>query len=247
VPSANPLRWWRDFLALPNERPAKTVGVALLVALVCSLLVSVTAVLLEPIRNLNRLEDRASRMLGMLEFLGGRTPEARAVDLATGAYADRDPGTRTALPADADVAGLGSREDVAAVFEVRDDQGRLELVVLPVRGAGYQSTLEGYLALEADLNTVAALTFYSQNETPGVGARIEEDTWQSLWRGKKVADEDGAILIAVVKGGASGVHEVDGISGATKTGDGVTRLLRFWLGPDGYGPYLERLGEEARR
>lgn len=242
--SANPLAWWRGFLALPNHSRTKTVGVAFLVALTCSLVVSVTAVTLKPLQDANRLADRAARMTGMLAVLGGGVPQAHLVELASGSYVDRDPGTRSELSAGRDVAGLGSREDVATVFELRDD-GALRIVVLPVRGSGYQSTLKGYLALRADLNTIAALTFYEQDETPGMGARIEEDAWQALWPGKRVADADGVIRIEVVKGAGAGVHEVDGISGATRTSNGVTNLLRFWLGPDGYGPYLERLRREA--
>lgn len=243
--SANPVAWWRGFLALPNDSPTKTVGVALLVALVCSLVVSITAVALKPLQDANRLAESAGQMLGMLEVLGGGVPQARLVDLATGNYVDRDPGTSTELPADRDRAGLGSREDVTTVFELRDDGAR-RLIILPVRGSAYQSTIKGYLALKADLNTVAALTFYEQEETPGLGARIEEDAWQALWPGKHVADADGVIRIEVVKGAGAGVHEVDGISGATRTSIGVTNLLRFWLGPDGYGPYLDRLRSETR-
>lgn len=244
--SANPLVWWRGFLALPNDSRVKTVGVAFLVALACSLVVSITAVNLRPLQNANRLADSVARMSGMLEILGEAFPDPRLVDLATGAYAGRDPGTSTELPASRDLARLGRREDFTTVFEVRDE-GVLRLVVLPVRGSGYQSMLKGYLALKADLNTVAALTFYEQDETPGMGTRIEEDAWQALWPGKQVADADGVIRIEVVKGAGAGVHEVDGISGATRTGAGVTNLLRFWLGPDGYGPYLERLRREMAR
>lgn len=243
--SANPVAWWRGFLALPNDSPTKTVGVALLVALACSLVVSITAVTLKPLQDANRLAESAGQMLGMLEVLGGGVPQARLVDLATGNYVDRDPGTSTELPADRDRAGLGSREDVTTVFELRDDGAR-RLIILPVRGSAYQSTIKGYLALKADLNTVAALTFYEQEETPGLGARIEEDAWQALWPGKHVADADGVIRIEVVKGAGAGAHEVDGISGATRTSIGVTNLLRFWLGPDGYGPYLDRLRSETR-
>jgi len=245
--SANPLAWWRGFLGLPNDSLAKTVGVALLVALLSSLVVSVTAVTLKPLQDANRLADRAARMLGMLEVLGEGVPNMRLVDLATGAYVERDPGTSTELPAERDGAKLGSREDVATVFELRGAGGELRLVVLPVRGTGYQSTLKAYLALKADLNTVAALTVYEQDETPGMGTRIEDSAWQALWRGKRVADADGAVRIEVVKGAGIGAHEVDGISGATRTGTGVTRLLRFWLGPDGYGPYLARLRAETER
>jgi len=244
--NANPLFWWRRFLALPNDSRAKTVGVAFLVALVCSLVVSAIAVNLKPLQEANRLAYSLTRMSGMLEILGKGFPDPRLVDLATGAYAGRDLGTSTELPANRDVARLGKREDVATVFELRDD-GELKLVVLPVRGSGYQSMLKGYLALKADLNTVAALTFYEQDETPGMGTRIEEDAWQALWSGKQVADAEGIIRIEVIKGAGAGVHEVEGISGATRTGAGVTNLLRFWLGPDGYGPYLERLRRETRR
>jgi len=244
--SASPLVWWRGFLALPNDSRAKTIGMAFLVALVCSVVVSVTAVNLRPLQDANRLTDSVVHMSGMLEILGEAFPDPRLVDLATGTYADRDPGTSTELPANRDLARLGRREDVTTVFEVRDS-GALRLVVMPVRGSGYQSMLKGYLALKADLNTVAGLTFYEQDETPGMGTRIEEDAWQALWRGKQVADAEGIIRIEVVKGAGTGVHEVDGISGATRTGTGVTNLLRFWLGPDGYGPYLERLRRETGR
>ncbi len=242
--SAHPMSWWRRFLALPNDSPAKTLGMALLVALLCSLVVSVTAVTLQPLQEANRLADRVARMFGMLDALGGGAPVPRLVDLDTGAYADRDPGTSTPLPSDRDPARLGSREDVTTVFELRDG-GRLEMVILPVRGSGYQSTLRGYLALRADLNTVAALTFYEQDETPGLGARVADDAWHALWSGKRIADDEGVLRIAVVRGAGAGVHEVDGITGATRTGIGVTTLLRFWLGADGYGPYLDRLRAET--
>lgn len=241
--SLNPFSWWRAFLALPNSHPVKAVGVVLLVALVSSLVVSVTAVTLKPLQDANRLRESAASMMEMLKTLGGGTPDTRLVDLASGAYTNRDPGTKTDLPVGRDSAGLGRREDVATVYELRED-GALKLVILPVRGTGYQSTLKGYLALKADLNTVAALTFYEQAETPGMGARISENAWQALWSGKQVTDTQGIIRIEVVKGAGAGVHEVDGISGATRTGTGITNLVRFWLGPDGYGPYLKRLERE---
>lgn len=174
MPSWNPLCWWRRFLALPNSHPLKTLGVALLVALFCSVFVSIAAVKLGPLQEANRLRESAASMMNLLERLGAGPPEARLVELTSGAYVFRDPGTRTALSPDQDVAGLDEREDVATVYEVRED-GALKLVVLPVRGSGYKSTMKGYLALEADLNTVAALSFHEHDETPGLGSRIEEE------------------------------------------------------------------------
>ena len=190
MPSCNPLSWWRRFLALPNSHPLKTLGVALLVALFCSVFVSIAAVKLGPLQEANRLRESAASMMNLLERLGAGPPEARLVELTSGAYVFRDPGTRTALSPDQDVTGLDEREDVATVYEVRED-GAFKLVVLPVRGSGYKSTMKGYLALEADLNTVAALSFHEHDETPGLGSRIEEEDWQALWPGKEVADAQG--------------------------------------------------------
>lgn len=233
-------------IAAAGDSPVRALTVALVVALVCSAVVSLTAVMLKPRQDANRLAARAASVMSMAGGQGSGVPQTRFVDLATGAYVERDPGSSKPLPAGRDPAGLGQREDVAAVFELREE-GRLRLVILPVRGSGYQSTLKGYLALKPDLNTVAALTFYEHGETPGLGARIEDDAWRALWPGKQVADADGVISLEVVKGASEGVHEVEGISGATRTGSGVNKLLHFWLGADGYGPYLARLRSEGGR
>ena len=89
------------------------------------------------------------------------------------------------------------------------------------------------------------ITFYRHAETAGLGARIGELEWRALWVGRRALDEEGTPRIEVVKGRAdrTSPYEVDGISGATLTGNGVTAALRFWLGEDGFGPYLRRYGD----
>jgi Na+-transporting NADH:ubiquinone oxidoreductase subunit C len=121
---------------------------------------------------------------------------------------------------------------------------------LPVYGTGYISTLRGYLALDADLNTIRGLSFYEHAETPGLGSEIENPRWRELWVGKRARDAAGALRLGVARGAVDPDSPdadflVDGISGATRTGVGVTNLLRFWLGPDGFGPFLERLAREG--
>lgn len=235
-----PLAPWRAFLARPNTDTGKTLGVAFLVALGCSVLVSLAAVYLKPIQEANRLRASAANMLEMTTALGLPLPQMRLIERRTGAYAARAEAATTRLAPARDAAGLGEVADVLRVFEVRDGPA-LQAVILPVQGAGYKSTIRGFLALRADLNTIAALSIHQQDETPGLGARITEKAWQDLWRDKRVASTDGTLRIRVVKGGGGGVHEVDGISGATRTGNGVANLVRFWMGEDGYGPYLKRL------
>ncbi len=242
--SVNPVRWWQSFLGLPNPHPAKTIGIALLVALACSLAVALTAIKLQPLADANRLRESAASLVALVDALGVAMPRARHVELISGDYAAQDPGTTVTLDAERDLAGLVEVETVAEVYELTDGD-RIELVVLPVRGAGYQSVLKGYLALRGDLDTIAALTFHEHNETPGMGAKIADPAWQALWSGKRVADAAGAIRIRAVRGDGEGPHEVDGISGATRTLTGINNLLQFWLGPDGYGPYLARLKAET--
>ena len=178
----------------------------------------------------------------------------RIVNLTTGGFAaDIDPATYDMQAAAADQeqsVPLATEDDLASIRQrplyapvhLLERDGDLLLIVLPVYGTGYASTIEAMLALEPDLRTVAALTITGQSETPGLGARIADADWEALWPGRQVTDEDGNILIEVVRGNATSVHEVDGISGATRTGDGVTFMLQFWLGPNGYGPFLDRLG-----
>lgn len=258
----NPISLWRRLLALPNESRTKTLAVAFLTAFVCAVLVSATAVTLRPLQDENRAAESRARMAAMVEAIpgmaeileasGADTLDTIVVDLETGRPTDidpaafdaraaaADPATSTQLDPDADIAGLGRRPDHAPIHILRDGDD-LRLVILPVSANGYQSTIHAWLALEGDLNTVAALTIAEQGETPGLGARIEDPGWQALWPGRRIADEDGAIRIAVVRGGATSEYEVDGITGATVTANAVTAMIHFWLGPDGYGPALERL------
>lgn len=259
----NPLRIWRSFLALSNDSPVKTLIFALLLALSASVIVSMAAVILRPYQLANLERERQARMAeivaalpqmsGLLDDVAVDRLEVRIVDLSTGAFAEgidpagfdqrqaaRDPELSTELPPEQDIAGLKRRSDFAPVYLLRGN-GRLRLVILPVRGLGYQSMLYAYLALQADGNTIAGLTFYEQGDTPGFGARVEEPEWQALWQGKQIADEDGTIRITVVRGEASGPYEVEGITGATGTSNGVANMLKFWLGAHGFGSFLDRL------
>ena len=93
------------------------------------------------------------------------------------------------------------------------------------------------------MRTIAALSILEQSETPGIGARIEEEEWLARWQGKQIADENGALQIEVVMEQATGPYQVDGITGATRTSNGVTNMLRFWLGDNGFGPFLTDLRE----
>jgi len=264
---ASPIAAWRRFLARPNGDRVKTLGIAFLVAFCAALLVSTASVLLKPRQQAHIEAARQAQLDRMLDTLPGLRDlmleagvdalQTRLVNLETGSFATgidpatfdpraaaQDPATSIDLPPEADIAGLKRRATLAPVYLLESD-GELKVIVLPVEGAGYQSTIRAYLALEADLNTIAALTIYEQGDTPGLGARITEPAWAALWPGKQIADGTGEVVISVVRGQATTPYEVDGIAGATRTSSGVHNMLRFWLGPYGYGPFLETLKAEG--
>lgn len=118
-----------------------------------------------------------------------------------------------------------------SVYSKVDTNGIASAYAIPLEGKGLWSTLYGYLALENDGNTILGITFYKHGETPGLGAEISQPWFAENFKGKKLLDQSGSLAsVKVYKGKAkdSGLpedHVVDGISGATITADGVTDLL----------------------
>ncbi|MDZ7641586.1 MAG: Na(+)-translocating NADH-quinone reductase subunit C [Desulfurivibrio sp.] len=258
-------------MAAAKESTSRVLATVLILALVCATLVAGAAVGLRERQEANRLLDQRKNILiaaGL--YREGADVEAlfdnietRLVRLADGsllppealdptAYdqlkAAARPRTSRELSREEDLAGLGRLEKYAPVYLVRQN-GELQTVVLPIRGRGLWSLMHGYVALTADFNTIAGVTFYRHGETPGLGGEIENPDWQQGWQGKQVYDRRQQAALRVVKGqappGEEGKHRIDGISGATLTLEGVSELLEFWFGPHGFKPFLQRLQREG--
>ena len=249
-----------------NDSMKKTLLVAFSLCIVCSVIVSTAAVLPKPAQEVNKALDRKRNILaaaGMLEE-GKSVDEqfsaisTRVVDLRSGKFTDEvdpaeydqlaaasTPSTSTDLSREEDIAGLGRRENFSQVYLVEDPQGDISKIILPVRGPGLWSTLYGFIALEADANTVAGLGFYEHGETPGLGGEVDNPRWKAHWPGKKVY-RDGDVAIGLIKGSVDpsspkAEWQIDGLAGATLTARGVTNLVQFWLGENGFQPFLNNL------
>lgn len=250
-----------------RDSVGNTLTVAIGLSLICSILVASTAIVLKPKQERNEREFR-ERII--VDVAGVMEPgmnledalahiEPRMIDLASGEYVDspdvdtfdaaaaaNNPDTSIAIPSDRDIANIRRRATVSPVYLVRQHD-EVEQIILPVYGSGLWSTLYGYLALSKDGETVTGLQFYSHAETPGLGDQIDKPEWRALWPGKRLYDEDGRPSIEVIRGvvqtgsqNPDARYQVDGLSGATLTGRGVTNLIRYWTGPDGFGPYLQK-------
>jgi len=242
-------------------------AVAFVVCVVCAALVTTATVLLRPVQLANRLLDRQLNVLAVAGLLEpdksvdelSKQLDSRLVDIASGEFvtmahaeyfderrAARNPAQSIALTPEQDIAQIKRRANYARVYLLRDEAGEIKTIVLPVHGYGLWSQLYGFLALKGDGNTVVGLSFYEQAETPGLGGNLDDPAWKALWPGKQVYDAAWRPAIQLVRGPVNAHdrearHQVDALSGATLTSRGVEHLLRFWLGPDGFGPFLARI------
>ena len=255
-----------------NRDAIRSVAILASVALVCSILVSVSTTTLRPIKERNEALQRYRNVVSLTGLVEPGADDdtiievaaqldARVVDLQSGEFAadlepdaidsrtaTNDPDRSTEIPADADLARLGRRANHEVVHLVWQDEG-LSRIILPISGQGMWSTLYGFIALEGDLNTIAAVSFYEQSETAGLGDQIEDPAWQAQWAERKMYSDTGDVQFEVAGGAVSpssesAAYQVDGLTGATVTGSGVTNLVRFWFGPQGYGPLLAKIAEE---
>ncbi|HQU72671.1 MAG TPA: Na(+)-translocating NADH-quinone reductase subunit C [Calditrichia bacterium] len=161
--------------------------------------------------------------------------------------ADKELGV--AIPAEKDLPDIKRKPKYMPVYVVKNGD-KLEKVIFPIYGRGLWSTMYGFMALGSDLETIRGLTFYSHGETPGLGGEVDNPRWKEQWKGLEAYDDQGKVIITVIKGKVDrskpdANHMVDGLSGATITTRGVNALVKFWLGDEGYGPFLQKLRKEV--
>jgi len=255
---------------MQRDSVKQTFIVASCLCLVCSVLVSTAAVVLRPTQQENKTLDIQKNILKVAGVYDEGRPvsgqyssqvERQLIWLDKGTvvteedakYEKLDLRTYDArkaskLPELSDpvepqgaLPQISRRERFAFVYLLKKDDGSLDQIILPVYGKGLWSTLYGFLALDADTETIRGITFYEHGETPGLGGEVDNPDWKALWDGKEAFGDDGKTPVIEVAKGASGEHQIDALSGATITSNGVTSLVQYWLGPDGFGPYLARV------
>ena len=238
--------------------------IPLVACIACAIIVSVTAVSVRPEQNLNIENEKKVKILAAAgiqtdkvdeEFLRIKTvfvdfETDKLVTIDT-AYdhikAASNPDQSTVIPKADDIAVLKRRENIGTIYVWVDEKNAIEKLVLPIRGYGLWGTLYGYLSLDSDLNTVRGIEYYDHKETPGLGGEVDNPNWKSDWYGKRIYNENGSVALYVTKGASSTDYEIDGISGATLTTNGVSNMIKYWLGENGYGPIIKNLNEEIKK
>jgi len=258
---------YRDhILSLSNDSLEKTIAIALSLCFVCAILVSLAAVALRPLQIENKAMDMKKNILDVAGLLQEDTNvheafaeqiEAKLVDVATGDYVDGDvdaydqrkaaknPVENVVLTKNQDIASIKVRAKLAKVYLVKKGDA-IQSIILPIHGYGLWSTMYGFLALDADGQTVQSINFYDQAETPGLGGEVVNPNWRALWKGKKVYDAKGQVALGLIKGVVDtskpgSEYKVDGLAGATLTSTGVTNLVKYWMSQDGFAAYLDKV------
>jgi len=263
---------YRDkVLVLNNDSLEKTIAVALALCFICAVLVSFAAVALKPLQINNKALDMKQNILDVAGLLKedidinqafAEKIEAKLVDIETGDYVEnigveaydqrkaaKDPSQNIVIPAKQDIASIKTKAKIAKIYLVKQDN-QIQSIILPIHGYGLWSTMYGFLALEADGKTVQSINFYDQAETPGLGGEVVNPNWRALWKNKKLYNDSGEPVLSLIKGTvdpnrAGSEHKVDGLAGATLTSVGVSNLIKYWMGREGFAVYLDKVRKQG--
>ena len=258
-----------------NDSISKTLIVVISLCLVCAIVVSTAAVQLRPTQQANKKLDSQVNILRSVGLVEGSAPaariaelfnthvETRLVNLVSGEFVDtcgKDNHTAetfdyrkelkegSSLPSSVDFASIRRVSECAPVYLTYDENRNLKALVLPVHGYGLWSTMHAFLALKTDGNTIMGLNYYEHGETPGLGGEIENPRWREQFVGKQLTNDAGEVALTILKPGNAdpqSAHQVDGLSGATLTANGVQNTFTFWIGENGFGPFLAKVRQGA--
>ena len=207
---------------------------SVVMVVVVAVLLAVTSLSLQERQNENMLNEKRQQIVKAL----GENPETATYSdvVAEAVMLDKN-GQAISGKTEANI--FEALNDLTASFEAGEYpifKAANGSVVIPVYGAGLWGPVWGYIALEPDMNTVKGIVMDHSGETPGLGAEITSEGVQSSFVGKTIFEGNDFVSVSMRKGGATNNHEVDAISGGTKTCDGVNAMIKTGL--EGYLPYI---------
>lgn len=236
------------------------IAYATVLVVVVAAVLSYTAISLRPLQQANVLIEKKGAILASIgqgkEAATAPEGKDKYIDTqydkyikssffvnATGERTDVD--AKTALDALGNLAEVFEKKEAMPVFEA-DIDGKI-IYVVPVTGKGLWGPVWGYLALNADCNTVEGAVFDHKGETPGLGAEISLPQFQNQFIGKQFFENGKFTSINLTKGSGSSTgnpYAVDAISGGTLTSNGVRDMLKNCLGD--YVPFFEKMQNSAQ-
>lgn len=187
-----------------------TIIYAAIVGTICAVLLTAAAQLTAPLRQANALAERNRNILISLGVpFDSQASSAQLVEIY-------DSNVKVE-----DKAGLSVYSYIRP-----DGDDVAEAIAVHFEGQGLWGPIKGFLATQADMKTIRGITFYQQQETPGLGAEIASEGFRNRFKGKSIFDGEGKVGIVIRHAPPElGQNEVDGIAGATITCDKVQQMI----------------------
>ncbi|MHC4835186.1 MAG: FMN-binding protein [Planctomycetota bacterium] len=192
-----------------------TICFAIALGLICATLLTYAAEFTRPRQEANKQAEKIRNILSALKV--PFEPDADPADLIT--IFDRDV-----------IEQKDDAEDALQLYLYRPEgSDDIRAVAVGFEGPGLWGPIKGFLALEPDYKTVRGLTFYQQEETPGLGGEIVTEDFRGQFEKRQIVGPEGRWGIDIIAGGAtaSAANEVAGISGATITCDKVEEMINI--------------------
>lgn len=245
-------------MAINKNSNVYIIAYTVVMVVVVATLLTFAATSLKDRQNANAENEKKSAIMEALGMAGGSTEQAvKDFDemivpalIVDGVFTPQLDETGEAYAAKPVLDKLANLKELAAadnnlpIFKY-EKEGVVRYVI-PVSGKGLWDSIWGYIALKEDGNEIAGAVFGHKGETPGLGAEIATPDHQNKYKGLKLFDDNGNFVsVKLVKGGAKpgSMHEVDAITGGTKTSDGVSLMLKNGLSK--YEGFLRTLSATA--
>ncbi len=189
----------------------RIIGFTVVLAVICALLLAGSTIFTAPFRQANEKAEEVRTFLSVLGAPLQGVSDSRELL----ALFNREVRVKTLGP--------------LTLYEYFPESAKSDkpaAVAVPFTGMGLWGPIKGVLALESDLRTIKSVSFYQQEETPGLGGEIGADWFRRQFENKQLLSAEGQAEFRVLKPGAqAGPTEVDGISGATMTSQRVGLML----------------------
>ena len=237
-------------MPLNVESNGYTIGFAIVIVVGVALMLSGFSVLLKDKQKANEVLDKKFQILGAIDRSVTKDNTTEIFDRKVTSYILKGDGVATKAASATDVLDLEirkelkkSKEDIQIPLYIYKEDDGTEKYIMALHGNGLWDFISGYMALNNDFNTIYGVKFDHVGETPGLGAEITKDWFQNNFVKEEIFDKGGKFVgIDVLKGKGNKanaeLHKVDGMSGATITGDGVEAMIDVCV--RNYLPYFEK-------
>jgi Na+-transporting NADH:ubiquinone oxidoreductase subunit C len=202
-----------------NKNSRKNVIIfALLVSVICSLLITLSAVGLKGYQIANMELDKKINILKAVDLVGKKKPPKEKINELYDTHIKE-------VMVDGTGKVIAAHTPDSLGLYLFEQDGIVKGYIIPINTRGLWGRIHGYLAFETDGQTVSGFSVFSHSETPGLGGEIESAWFQKNFKGKKILNSQNEFVsVGIAKGksanlpGEKQAHYVDGISGATLTG-----------------------------